>query len=113
MKKINNIAESINYLTSYHPTFFNYSTKKIKKIVLNLWKENEDDVKEVTEVELAIAERESTTNVQLWKSYEDEFGIVLTAPDKEIATYIKRRISTDGSFQKSAPTRNTFPVKRR
>ena len=41
------------------------------------------NVKEVTEVELAIAERESTTNVQLWKSYEDEFGIVLTAPDKE------------------------------
>lgn len=41
------------------------------------------NVKEVTEVELAIAERESTTNVQLWKSYEDEFGIILTAPNKE------------------------------
>lgn len=41
------------------------------------------NINEVTEVELAIAEKESTTNVQLWKSYEDEFDVVLTAPDKQ------------------------------
>ena len=41
------------------------------------------NIKEVTEVELAIAERERTTNVQLWKSYEDEFDVILTAPDKK------------------------------
>ena len=41
------------------------------------------NVKDVEEVELAIAERESTTNVQIWKSYEDRFDIVLIAPDKQ------------------------------
>ena len=39
------------------------------------------NVKEQREVEVAIAERESTTNLQFWKSYEDEFGIVLVAPN--------------------------------
>jgi subtilisin family serine protease len=37
---------------------------------------NRDDL-----VELAVAERETTTNVQLWKSYEDSFQVILTAPD--------------------------------
>lgn len=39
-------------------------------------------VNDVEEVELAIAERETTTNVQFWKSYEDSFNIVLIAPDR-------------------------------
>ena len=34
-------------------------------------------------VELAIAERETTTNVQFWKSYEDVFDIILIAPDNQ------------------------------
>ncbi len=41
------------------------------------------NVKDVEEVELAIAEREATTNVQFWKSYEDVYGIVLIAPDRQ------------------------------
>lgn len=40
------------------------------------------NAKEVEEIELAVSERESTTNVQFWKSYEDVFDIILTAPDK-------------------------------
>lgn len=40
------------------------------------------DANEVDLIELAVAERESTVNIQLWKSYEDEFGIILVAPDK-------------------------------
>ena len=39
------------------------------------------NVKEQKEVEVAIAERESTTNIQFWKSYEDEFGLSLVAPN--------------------------------
>ncbi len=39
------------------------------------------NIEETEEVELAIAERETTTNVQFWKSYEDDFDIVLIAPD--------------------------------
>ncbi len=39
------------------------------------------NVKEKKEVEFAIAEREATTNLQFWKSYEDEISLVLAAPD--------------------------------
>ena len=39
------------------------------------------NVKEKKEVEFAIAEREATTNLQFWKSYEDEFSLTLVAPD--------------------------------
>ena len=38
------------------------------------------NVKNTSLVELAVAERESTTNVQLWKSYEDEFSVTLVTP---------------------------------
>ena len=39
---------------------------------------------EVTElVELAVAEREVTTNVQFWKSYEDSFEIILITPNQQ------------------------------
>ena len=38
------------------------------------------NVKDIQLVELAIAERENTTNVQFWKSYEDDFAIVLITP---------------------------------
>ena len=41
------------------------------------------NVKEVELVELAVAERETTVNVQFWKSYEDEFTVILVAPDKQ------------------------------
>ncbi|MBR4982118.1 MAG: S8 family serine peptidase [Lachnospiraceae bacterium] len=41
------------------------------------------NAKENRLVELAVAERESTLNVQLWKSYEDEFQISLVTPDKQ------------------------------
>lgn len=41
------------------------------------------NAKEVSLIELAVAERESTVNVQFWKSYEDEFTIVLVTPDKQ------------------------------
>lgn len=40
---------------------------------------------EISEVELAVAEYESTLNVQLWKSYVDEFVVSLTAPDGQSA----------------------------
>ena len=40
-------------------------------------------VPEDTVVELAIAEREPTVNIQFWKSYEDEFSLSLIAPDGE------------------------------
>ena len=39
------------------------------------------NIREVSTVEMAIAQRESTTNVQLWKFYEDRFQIQLEAPD--------------------------------
>ena len=42
-----------------------------------------DNVKNTGEVELAIAERENSTNVQFWKSYEDDFSIVLITPAGE------------------------------
>ena len=38
------------------------------------------NIKDTSLVELAIAEREITTNVQFWKSYEDDFDIILTTP---------------------------------
>lgn len=38
------------------------------------------NVKEINSVELAVAERELTLNVQLWKAYEDSFGVSLRAP---------------------------------
>lgn len=41
------------------------------------------NAKETELVELAVAERETTVNVQFWKSYEDEFGITLLTPDKQ------------------------------
>ena len=41
------------------------------------------NVKETTEVELAVSERESTTNVQFWKSYEDEFALILVGPNNQ------------------------------
>ena len=41
------------------------------------------NVTETELVELAIAERETTTNVQFWKSYEDLFAIILIAPDNQ------------------------------
>lgn len=40
----------------------------------------EGNVKETDRVELAVAERELTLNIQLWKSYEDRFGVVLVSP---------------------------------
>lgn len=40
------------------------------------------NVKETEVVELAVAEKETTTNVQFWKSYEDLFSIILISPDK-------------------------------
>lgn len=49
------------------------------------------DANEVELIELAVAERESTVNIQLWKSYEDEFSIILVAPDKrEYAVELER-----------------------
>ena len=39
------------------------------------------NVKERKEIEFAIAEKENTTNIQFWKSYEDDFGIILVAPN--------------------------------
>lgn len=41
------------------------------------------NVEETEMIELAIAERETTTNVQFWKSYEDLFDITLIAPDNQ------------------------------
>ena len=41
------------------------------------------NVKERKEVEVAIAEKESTTNVQFWKSYEDEIILTLVAPNQQ------------------------------
>lgn len=41
------------------------------------------NVKERKEVEVAIAEKESTTNVQFWKSYEDEITLTLVAPNQQ------------------------------
>ena len=41
------------------------------------------NVRETKFIELAVAERESTVNVQFWKSYEDEFTVVLVTPDKQ------------------------------
>lgn len=41
------------------------------------------NVMETELVELAIAERETTTNVQFWKSYEDLVTIILIAPDNQ------------------------------
>lgn len=54
------------------------------------------NIEETKEIELAVAERETTTNVQLWKSYEDVFDIVLIAPDSreyrmEIDSMLKRQ----------------------
>ncbi len=40
----------------------------------------EGNVKEINTVELAVAERELTVNLQLWKAYEDSFGVSLRAP---------------------------------
>lgn len=39
------------------------------------------NVRETDVVEFAIAQREVTTNLQFWKSYEDSFSIILVAPD--------------------------------
>ena len=39
------------------------------------------NVEEDELIELAVAEREPTVNVQFWKSYEDKFNIILVAPD--------------------------------
>ena len=41
------------------------------------------NVKERKEVEVAIAEKESTTNIQFWKSYEDEITLTLVAPNQQ------------------------------
>lgn len=41
------------------------------------------NAKEVELIEFAIAQREVTTNLQLWKSYEDSYAVVLTAPNGE------------------------------
>lgn len=41
------------------------------------------NVKETKFIELAVAERENTVNVQFWKSYEDEFNLILVTPDKQ------------------------------
>ena len=38
------------------------------------------NIKNTAVIELAVAERETTTNVQFWKSYEDDFDIVLKTP---------------------------------
>ena len=38
------------------------------------------NVQNTSVAELSIAEREATTNVQFWKSYEDDFNIILTTP---------------------------------
>lgn len=35
----------------------------------------------VEEIELSVAEREATINLQIWKNYYDDFDILLTAPD--------------------------------
>ena len=40
----------------------------------------EGNVREKRLVELAVAEKELTLNIQLWKAYEDSFSVVLTAP---------------------------------
>lgn len=40
------------------------------------------NAREVEVVEMAIADREITTNVQFWKSYEDRFRLVLLSPDR-------------------------------
>lgn len=39
------------------------------------------NIKEVSFAELAVAQREVTVNVQLWKFYEDRFQVELEAPD--------------------------------
>lgn len=41
----------------------------------------EGNVRDGQTVELSVAPREFTLNVQLWKSYEDSFRVVLNAPD--------------------------------
>lgn len=41
------------------------------------------NVKERKEVEVAIADKESTTNIQFWKSYEDEITLTLVAPNQQ------------------------------
>ena len=56
------------------------------------------NVKETELVELAVAEKETAINVQLWKSYEDEFEIILVAPDKQ-----EYQIKTE-----TLPTRREF-----
>ena len=38
------------------------------------------NIKDTSLIELAVAEREVTTNVQFWKSYEDAFTIILITP---------------------------------
>lgn len=53
------------------------------------------NIEETEEVELAIAERESTANVQFWKSYEDVFDIVLIAPDNR-----EYRVETNGTSKR-------------
>lgn len=42
----------------------------------------EGNVKVDDMVELAVAERELTLNIQLWKSYEDRFGVILVSPGR-------------------------------
>ena len=41
------------------------------------------NIKNVSLIELAVAEREVTTNIQFWKSYEDDFRIILVTPSGE------------------------------
>lgn len=56
------------------------------------------NVKVQREVEVAIAERESTTNIQFWKSYEDEFGIILVAPNGQEFPIEIRNIPTKQEY---------------
>ncbi len=48
----------------------------------------EGNIRDRKRVELAVAEQERTLNVQLWKSYEDRFGITLVAPDNSRYTVL-------------------------
>lgn len=56
------------------------------------------NAKETRLVELAVAEREATLNVQLWKSYEDEFEISLVTPGKQEFRIIQEAVPARREF---------------
>lgn len=50
--------------------------------------------REATEIEMAIAPGEVTVNVQLWKSYADEFDVFLIPPNGQILGPLQKNLGT-------------------